>query len=410
MKKNTLWTKDFTIITVGSAISMLGNAMTGFAVSLFVLDYTDTPFLYALFVFLYTLPQIIAPMLSGPLMDRFSRRKTIYLLDFFSAALYVLSALLIYLDCYNFAFLAGMTFVSGTVNSIYRVAFDSFYPLLISEGNYSKGYSVSSTLETLSLVMVAVSTFLYKSFGIFPLLLANGISFLVAALFETQIRDVEADTGAESTGGYSLKEYLEDSREGLCYLKQEKGLLLITLYFSVIFFVGGASTVITLPFFRESFLYGEYVYMSVWGFMVLGRVLGGILHYRFPIPAAKKFGIAFCVYIMTNVLEGMYLYTPLWSMRVLCFIIGILGVTSYNIRLASTQTYVPHEKKGRFNGSFLMLTTIGSLLGQLLSGAVITFFPMRETLAAFMGFGAVAAVVLVGGGKRHILPVYNQET
>lgn len=408
--KQKLWTKDFTIITIGSMISMLGNAMTGFAVSLFVLDYTDTPFLYALFVFLYTLPQIAAPMLSGPLMDRFSRRKTIYLLDFFSAALYTASALLIYFGRYNFAFLAGMTFVSGTINSTYRVAFDSFYPLLISEGNYSKGYSVSSTLETLSLVMVAVSTFLYKMFGIFPLLLVNGICFFVAALFETQISDVEAEQGIEAAGGYSLREYLEDSREGLRYIKKEKGLLLITLYFSVLFIVGGASNVITLPFFRANYPDGEYVYMSVWCFMVLGRVLGGMLHYRFPLPAAWKFRIAFFVYIMTNVLEGIYLYTPLWSMRVLCFAIGILGVTSYNIRLASTQTYVPHEKKGRFNGAFLMLTTLGSLLGQLLSGLAVTFFPMRETLCAFMVCGAAAAVLLVGGGRRHIIPIYNQNT
>lgn len=115
----------------------------------------------------------------------------------------------------------------------------------------------------------------------------------MAALFETQISDVEAEQGIEAAGGYSLREYLEDSREGLRYIKKEKGLLLITLYFSVLFIVGGASNVITLPFFRANYPDGEYVYMSVWCFMVLGRVLGGMLHYRFPLPAAWKFRIAF---------------------------------------------------------------------------------------------------------------------
>ena len=42
-----LWTRDFTIITIGSVISMFGNALAGFAISLFVLDYTDTPLYYA---------------------------------------------------------------------------------------------------------------------------------------------------------------------------------------------------------------------------------------------------------------------------------------------------------------------------------------------------------------------------
>ncbi len=37
-----LWTRDFTIITLGSVISMLGNSMSGFALSLLVLDYTGS--------------------------------------------------------------------------------------------------------------------------------------------------------------------------------------------------------------------------------------------------------------------------------------------------------------------------------------------------------------------------------
>ena len=36
--RKPLWTRDFTIITVGSVVSMLGNSMAGFALSLIVLD------------------------------------------------------------------------------------------------------------------------------------------------------------------------------------------------------------------------------------------------------------------------------------------------------------------------------------------------------------------------------------
>lgn len=42
---------------------------------------------------------------------------------------------------------------------------------------------------------------------------------------------------------------------------------------------------------------------------------------------------------------------------------GILGVTSYTIRISATQSYVPDEKKGRFNGAFNMLNTVGSFTG-----------------------------------------------
>ena len=162
---NRLWTKNYTIITIGSVVSMLGNSMAGFAMSLFVLDYTQSPLYYAIYMFLYTLPQIAAPVLAGPLMDRFSRRRTIYMLDFASTAIYALLAGLMHLGLFSFWAFASITFIIGTIHSAYTVAFESFYPMLVSEGNYIKAYSVLSTLETLVLVMIPVSTFLYKTVG-----------------------------------------------------------------------------------------------------------------------------------------------------------------------------------------------------------------------------------------------------
>ena len=48
-KRSTLWTYDFTVITIGSVVSMLGASLAGFSISLVVLDYTGSTFLYTLF-------------------------------------------------------------------------------------------------------------------------------------------------------------------------------------------------------------------------------------------------------------------------------------------------------------------------------------------------------------------------
>ena len=90
--KAKLWTRDFTIITLGSVISMLGNSMSGFALSLLVLDYTGSNLLYAIYVATFTLPQVVMPIFSGAILDRFSRKKTIYTLDFISCLLYTSDA------------------------------------------------------------------------------------------------------------------------------------------------------------------------------------------------------------------------------------------------------------------------------------------------------------------------------
>ncbi|MBQ3159365.1 MAG: MFS transporter, partial [Clostridia bacterium] len=361
------------------------------------------------FVFLYTLPQLTAPLIAGPLMDRFSRRKTIYSLDFLSAALYLAIALVLHLGLMQFWFLAVFTLIIGTVHSTYQVAYQSFYPLLITEGNFSKAYSIAGTLETLSAVMVPVSLFLYKKFGLAPLLLCNGSCFLGAALCEMRISDVEKEKGLGGESEYSFSAYWTDAKEGVRYLWAEKGLLCITLYFVFSAFAGGAEGVITLPYFKGAFENGEWIYMTTWGFSVLGRGIGGLMQYRIKYPAAIKYAVAFAVYCAVNVLEGSYLFLPVNGMRAACFLVGILGVTSYTIRSSATQSYVPHDKKGRFNGAFIMLTTSGSLLGEALAGACTTFLPMRTVLAVFMGIALVAALVIIGGGRRHVKPLYNRE-
>jgi MFS family permease len=404
-----LWTKDFTTITAGSAVSMLGNAMAGFAVSLFVLDYTGTPALYAVYLFLNTLPQLAAPLLAGPLMDRFSRRKTIYLLDFAASALYIVVGLLVFLDCFNFLLLAVFTLLIGAINSTYQVAFSSFYPLLISPGNFSKAYSVSSTLQTLSYVMIAAATFLYRAFGIAPLLLTNGLCFFIAALFETRISDVESRC-ARPASPYRLSGFLSDSREGFRYLRREKGLLIITLAFSLCSLAWGASSVLTLPWFRANRPSGELAYMKVWGFMVIGRVLGNLLQYKWRRPASQKFDIAMACCLLGLALEGSYLFAPVSVMQLLCFLIGIFNGCSNNTRVSATQSYVPAEKQGRFNGAVLTLSTVGTLSGELLAGAALSLFSMRDALALLMGAAAVLVLLLLCLGRRAVRPIYNRET
>ena len=417
---NPLWTRDFTIITVGSMVSMFGNSLSGFAMSLMVLDYSNSTFLYAIYIALYTVPQIIMPVISGAVLDRFSRKKTIYMLDFLSAGLYALIAAILFTGWFSFPVFAVYCFVLGMIESIYMVAYESFYPLLITEGNFSRAYAIAGVLETLTAVMVPVSTWLYGQIGLAPLLTANAVCFLIAAILETQIKadekyieqqreqaekeDLEA--GQKTRYGRRM---LRDIREGFRYLLTEKGLLLIAVYFTFSSLAGGASSVLTLPYFNQAFKNGRYIYILVWGMSFIGRALGGLFHYRAKLPAKKKYRIAFLVYLFISAAEAFYLFTPIAAMMVLCFLTGLGGITSYTIRIAATQSYVPDEKKGRFNGAFNVLNTVGALAGELIAGALTVILPTRGVLAGIMLACVIAAVVFIGGGRRYVAPIYNRE-
>ena len=408
-----LWTRDFTIITLGSVVSMLGNSMSGFALSLLVLDYTQSSMLYAIYIATFTVPQIVMPIFSGAILDRFSRKKTIYTLDFISSGLYLGAALILSRGWFSFPVLAVGCFVIGSINSIYMVAYDSFYPLLITEGNYSKAYSIASVLETLAAVMIPVATFIYNKVGIAPLLAGNAVCFLIAAIAETQIRAEEKyieqqkqNLTAQQSSGRRL---LLDIKEGFLYLSGEKGLLAVAAYFTFSCLASGASQVITLPYFKGTFENGEYVYMLVWGMALVGRAMGGLLHYKVQLPTKYKYTIALIVYVTISLAEGVYLYMPVPVMIVLCFFNGVLGVTSYTIRISATQSYVPDEKKGRFNGAFNMLNTTGSLIGQLAAGALTAVLMPRTVLTGFMMVTAVAAVVFIGGNRAAVSAIYNRQ-
>ena len=411
-KKNTLWTRDFTIITIGSVVSMFGNAMSGFALSLLVLDYTQSPFLYSIYIVLYTMPQLIMPVLSGALMDRFSRRRTIYTLDFISACIYAMAAFILGKGWFSFAFLACGVFLVGSINSIYMVAYQSFYPLLITPGNYQKAYSIASVLETLSMVMIPVATFFYNTLGIAPILAVNAVCFLTAAVMETQIRHheeyVDKQKATVQTAN-KVKQMGADIREGLKYLHSEKGLLAIAAYFTVSSLMGGCTSVLLLPYFKLTFPNGEYLFMIVFGMATLGRGLAGMFHYRHVIPVKKKYAIALTVYIVTSLIEGFLLYLPVPLMAVFMLCSGMLGITSYTIRVSSTQRYVPDEKKGRFNGAFNMLNTMGSLTGEITAGALTNLIPTRTTVLLYGLLCAGAAVVFIGGSKAEVSAIYNME-
>lgn len=411
-KKNTLWTKDFTIITLGSVVSMLGNAMSGFAMSLLVLDYTDSSFLYALYIVLFTLPQVVVPVFSGAILDRFSRKKTIYTLDFISAGLYAVTAAVLGAGWFSFPVLACFCLIVGSINSMYLVAYSSFYPMLIPDGFYSKAYSIASVLETLSFLMIPVATFVYHSVGIVPLLGANALCFFIAASMETQIgaREEYIDRQKLTAGKTSrARQMFIDVKEGFGYLRAEKGLFAVALYFTFNYLASGVDSVVILPFFKDTFNNGDYLYSLVMGMSVAGRAIGGMLHYKFNMPVRYKFLIAYIVYIGLSVFSGAYLFLPVPLMMVCCFMTGILGVTSYTIRVSATQSYVPDEMKGRFNGAFNMLSTVGSLAGELMAGALVMMLPVRAVYLGFQIICLVAAVVFIGGNKEHIAAIYNRQ-
>jgi len=387
---------------------MLGNAVAGFAIGLLVYDKTDSVLLYALFMTCYSLPRIVLPMFAGPYLDRFSRKRVIYTLDFASAVFYTAFFVLLLRDYFNYTTYLLMSMVVGAIDSVYSVAYESFYPTLISEGNMTRAYSVESLIYPLSsAIMVPIAGICYKTIGLAPLFLFNAVTFLIAAIAETQIKAIETHI-ANTVEKFNGSRFMQDLKDGFAYLKRERGLNAITWFFFVMMFTSSICMTLALPYFKSLTLVdGIMQYSLVMSANTIGRLIGGSVHYFYRYPAQKKYNIALFVYVAISIVDGAYLFFPFWAMLIFMLFEGMLGVTSYNIRISGTQNYLPDTMRGRFNGLFQMLSILGTIGGQLIAGAIGDLFDIRLVVAVCMAIFGLSVFVFITPNREEVKKIYN---
>lgn len=403
-----LWTKNFSIITVGTIISMMGNAVSNFALGLVVYNNTNSTLLYSLFIILNTIPKVIVPMIAGPFVDRFSRKSIIVNIDTIYGFLFLFFSYITYIGFFNFGFYIVLSMILGALDSFYNVAYESLYPEFISKGNFSKAYSISSLIYPIAnTIMIPIAGFAYELVGVTPLFIFNSITFFITQAVERLIDADESHLLQNNKDiGKKQRTYWTDFIEGISYIKNEPGLIAITAYFFISNLTSASVQTLSLPYFTALDMVSEYsILMSISTF---GRVIGGLLHYRFRYPTHQKFNIALFVYVTISFLEGILLFTIYPVMSIISFFIGILGVTSFNIRISGTQNYISSDKRGRFNGMFMMITMFGSVIGQFTSGLLGDIFPIPNVVAGFMFFNGLGALIIMLRNKSYVKTIYNQ--
>ncbi len=403
-----LWTKNFSIITIGTIISMMGNAVSNFALGLVVFNNTNSTLLYSLFIILNTIPKVIVPMIAGPFVDSRSRKNIIVNIDTIYGFLFLIFSYITYIDFFNYGFYIFLGIILGSLDSFYHVAYESLYPEFISEGNFSKAYSISSLIYPIAnTIMIPIAGFAYEIIGITPLFVFNSVTFFITQAIERLIDadEVHLKIRDKKLGG-RRRAYWDDLKEGIAYIRNEPGLIAITAYFFISNLTSQSTFTLLLPYFTLLDMVREYsILMSISTF---GRIIGGLLHYRFRYPAKQKFNIALFVYVAISFLEGTMLLTVYPLMAIMNFLIGILGVTSFNIRISGTQNYISPDKRGRFNGMFMMITMLGSVIGQFFSGLLGDIYPIPYVIAGFMVINVIGAFGIMLRNKGHVEKIYNQ--
>lgn len=406
---NKLWNRNFSILTIGSFISAFGSAAAGIAFGILIYKQTGSPLTLALFTIANIIPRMITSILVGPFVDRNSRVKMIYRIDYFYSIFFSVVSLILFTGYFNVWVFTIIAAFFGIVDTVYQIAFTSLFPEVITQGNHSKAYSISSLIWPISAaVMAPIATFLIETyeFGVAILMAFNALTFVITATIETQIKLVEK---LNTKKVHSKITFIEDIKEGLHYYKLEKGILGIGVLFAAFSFVYAASDLLRMPYFVNHPTLTLQNFSLLISAGAIGRMVGGIIHYIFKYPTAKKYLIAVSVYITVEVLGATLLYMPYIMMVVVSFIVGLLSVTSFNIRMSATQTYLPSHIRGRINSTQQMLWNIGTILGTLTIGLIAEYSGLEYRfiilLASVVSLSAI--IIFPIGMKNEFKKIYN---
>ncbi len=406
MKKTSLWTRNFTILMMGTIVSATGGVGINFALSVLVYNQTSSTFLSALFVTIGMLPHVLLPLFVGPLIDRFERRKIIYTLDFLMSLLFIVVTIIVWDGTFNYGFYVVVSLIAGSIGVIYNIAYESLFPELISEGFTQKGYAIGSIIyPTVSTLMFPIAAFIFENYGVAYLFLVESILLFIAASFETQIKLEEKAAKAHQENKQSFKVML---KEGLAYLKHEVGIRNIFVYFFFLTMLGQALDVLFYPFFENHPVYTVTQYALAISFVTAGRMFGGVMHYAARIPHKRRFTIAAFVYFSLSFLSGSLLFLSFTFMLAVQFVVGVLSINSYNIRMSAVQTYVPAEKRGRINGLFHLLVTFGVMIGRMTFGALGEIFTYSSIVLGANVVSLMMFFIFIYMRRASIKPIYNQ--
>ena len=131
--KKTLWTFDFTVITIGTIISAIASVAMSFALSLVVFDQTQSTFLTGLFTAASFIPSTILPLLIAPYIDKHSRKNIIVRLDYVSSILFLIFAFYLMNTAFSYMMYLCFTLMLTSIGAVYNLAYSSLYPELITK-------------------------------------------------------------------------------------------------------------------------------------------------------------------------------------------------------------------------------------------------------------------------------------
>ncbi len=398
MKPRPLYTRDFTLMVLGQIVSLFGNAVLRFALSLYVLDRTGSAAVFGGILALSMVTTVLCAPLGGAAADRFPRQRIMAGLDFLTAAL-VAGYALLWGGRAGIAPVGVLMVLLSLIQALYQPSVQASLPVLVCEAHLMAANGVVAQVQALAgLLGPILGGLLYGSFGLDPMLAVSAACFFASAGMELFLR---IPFTPPDRAGSALTALRGDLAGALRFLTRDKPRLLqmlvllagLNLFLSSLFVVG-------LPYLIKVHLgLSAQLYGFAEGAMGLGAVLGGLLSGLasrwMELSRCHRFLLGTTLLLAPIALVLALDLPPLVSYGVI--LTGVLlamgCATLFNLALQTfLQRETPPHLLGKTASFVSAICTCAYPLGQALYG--VLFQLLRTRVWAAVGFGLAASLLL----------------
>ncbi|WP_414587303.1 MFS transporter [Scytonema sp. PCC 10023] len=240
--------RTFIIIWIGQLVSFLGSGLTGFALSIWVYQNTNSVTQFALISVLHMLPNIIISPLAGALGDRRNRRKLIILSNCGSGLSIFSLALLFFIGHLEIWHIYIATAASSAFNALQGPAYDAVITQLVppqhlvrANGMFQLGLAVGQ------LISPVLGGFLLVTIQIQGIFILDAITFVFCLVMLLLVRLPKPVTTTKAEVSKNL--LWHDTLLGWNFITTRPGLFWLLILNCVYHFVEGIAVVLSTPLF-----------------------------------------------------------------------------------------------------------------------------------------------------------------
>lgn len=173
--------RAFLIMWIGQFVSLLGSAMTGFAIPIYIFGQTERVRELALLGLAFMLPLILFSPVAGTLVDRYSRKRMMILSDLAAGLTTVVVLLLVMTDSLQVWHLYITNAINGAFQTLQWPAYSAAISVMIPKEQYGRAHGLTTLAESGSNIFAPILAGALLGFvGLQGILLIDVVTFVFA--------------------------------------------------------------------------------------------------------------------------------------------------------------------------------------------------------------------------------------